>query len=164
MKFRLCYMFNVTCYNVDMTIFIGADHRGFDLKNKLIEYIQDKNIRVEDLGAFVYDQTKEDDYTDFAQKVAQAVLQNPKEFLGIVICGSGSGMAVAVNRNKGLYCGLGFSEEQVRHMRENDHINVLALPSDYIDFEKAKRFVDVFLSTEPLMQEKYLRRIKKLDM
>ena len=57
-----------------MTIFIGADHRGFELKNKLIEYIQEKNIRVEDLGAF--ENNPEDDYPDFAQKVAKAVLQN----------------------------------------------------------------------------------------
>jgi len=68
-----------------MTIFIGADHRGFELKNKLVEYLQNKNIRVEDLGNYEHD--PEDDYPDFAQKVAQAVLQNPDNFLGIVICG-----------------------------------------------------------------------------
>lgn len=145
-----------------MTIFIGADHRGFELKNKLIEYIQEKNIRVEDLGAYEYN--AQDDYPDFAQKVAQALLQNPKEFLGVTICGSGNGVAMAANRHKGVYCGLGFNEDQVKHMRENDHINMLALPSDYIDFEKAKRFVDIFLSTKPILQEKYLRRLKKLDL
>ncbi|KKQ36253.1 MAG: Ribose-5-phosphate isomerase B [Candidatus Roizmanbacteria bacterium GW2011_GWA2_37_7] len=55
-----------------MTIFIGADHRGFELKNKLVEYLQNKDIRVEDLGNYELD--PEDDYPDFAQKVAQAVL------------------------------------------------------------------------------------------
>lgn len=145
-----------------MTIFIGADHRGFELKNRLIEYIQEKNIRVEDLGAYEYN--AQDDYPDFAQKVAQALLQNPKEFLGVTICGSGNGVAMAANRHKGVYCGLGFNEDQVKHMRENDHINMLALPSDYIDFEKAKRLVDIFLTTKPILQEKYLRRLKKLDL
>lgn len=144
-----------------MTIFIGADHRGFELKNKLIEYIQEKNIRVEDLGAF--ENKPEDDYPDFAQKVAKAVLQNPKEFLGIALCGSGNGIAVSANRFKGIYCGLAFDEAQVKHMRENDHINMLALPSDYIDFEKARRLVDIFLTTKSIQQEKYLRRLKKID-
>src|SRR3989338_3291969 len=144
-----------------MTIFIGADHRGFELKNKLIEYIQEKNIRVEDLGAYEHDPL--DDYSDFAQKVAQAVLQNVKEFLGIVICGSGNGVAMASNRNKGIYCGLGFDVHQVKHMRENDHINMLAIPSDYIDFEVAKKFTDVFLSSQPKPEEKYIRRLNKID-
>lgn len=154
-------MFHVTCYNVNMTIFIGADHRGFELKNKLIEYIQEKNIRVEDLGAFELDPL--DDNPDYAQKVAQTVLQNPKEFLGIVICGSGNGVAMAANRFKGVYCGLGFDLHQVKHMRENDHINMLAIPADYIELEVAKKFVDVFLSSQPKQEEKYVRRLKKTN-
>jgi ribose 5-phosphate isomerase B len=153
-----------------MTIFIAADHRGFELKNKLIEYLQEKNIRVEDMGNYQYDPL--DDYPDFAKKVAQAVLQNPKDFLGIVICGSGVGVSIVVNRFKGIRCGLGFSPDQVKHIRENDHINVLALASDYLkngDGEKgnglawAKKLVDTFIETQPKMEEKYLRRIKKID-
>ena len=144
-----------------MTIFIGADHRGFELKNNLIEYLQEKNIRVEDLGNHQYDPL--DDYPDYAQRVTEAVLQNVKDFLGIVICGSGHGVATAANRFKGIYCGLGFDGDQIKHMRENDHINILALPAEYIDLEKAKTFVDVFLKTKPLLQEKYLSRLKKID-
>lgn len=144
-----------------MTIFIGADHRGFELKNKLIEYLQEKNIRVQDLGNYQYDVN--DDYPDFSNKVAEAVLQNPAEFLGIVICGSGVGVAIATNRQKGIRCALGFAANQVTHARENDHINVLALPSDLIDLDQAKLLVDAFLSSTPKEEEKYLRRIKKLD-
>jgi len=153
-----------------MTIFIAADHRGFDLKNKIIDYLQEKNIRVEDMGNYQYDPL--DDYPDFAKKVAQAVLQNPKDFLGIVICGSGVGVSIVVNRFKGIRCALGFSEEQIKHAKENDHINVLALASDYFKnnqeendqgLEKAKKLVDVFIETQPKMEEKYLRRIKKID-
>lgn len=151
-----------------MTIFIAADHRGFELKNSLIEYLHEKNIRIEDLGN--YQLEPEDDYPDYAKKVAQAVLQNPKNYLGIVICGSGVGVCINVNRFKGIRCGLGFEPDQVRHMRENDHVNVLALASDFIkteangpSLEKAKKLVDVFLETQPKQEEKYLRRIKKLD-
>ncbi len=144
-----------------MTIFIAADHRGFELKNKLIDYLQNKNIRVEDLGAYEYN--PEDDYPDFGQKAAQAVLQNPQEFLGIVICGSGVGVSIIANRHQGIRCALGFSEQQVKHARENDHINVLALASDFINFETATKLIEAFLSAKPKTEEKYLRRIKKLD-
>jgi ribose 5-phosphate isomerase B len=144
-----------------MPVFIGADHRGFELKNKIIEYLQEKNIRVEDMGNYQYDPF--DDYPDFVQKVAQAVLQNPKEHLGIAVCGSGVGVCIAANRFKGIRCGLGFEESQIAHARENDHINMLAIPSDYADFEKTKKFIDVFLETRPKMVEKYLARLRKLD-
>ncbi|MGB9883360.1 MAG: RpiB/LacA/LacB family sugar-phosphate isomerase [Microgenomates group bacterium] len=144
-----------------MTIFIGADHRGFNLKNQIIEYLHEKDIRIEDLGAYEYDPN--DDYPDFAKKVAQAVLQNPENHLGIVICGSGVGVAIAANRFKGIRAALGFDENQIVHARENDHINVLALPADYLDLEKAKVIVDKFLETHYKLEEKYLRRLKKLD-
>ena len=144
-----------------MPIFIAADHRGMELKNKLIDHLHEKNIRVEDLGAYEYD--PEDDYPDFAQKVTQAVLQNPDDFLGIIICGSGVGMAIAANRHQGIRCGLGFNEQQVRHARENDHINVLSLASDFTNFEAAVKLIEAFIFSKPKKDEKYLRRIKKLD-
>lgn len=144
-----------------MTIFIGADHRGYQLKDKLIEYLQSKNIRVEDLGNYEYD--AEDDYPSYANKVAQAVLQNPEQYLGIVICGSGVGVCVAANRHKGIYCGLGISEDHIKHIRENDHINVLALASDNFSLEESTKFVDAFLEAKPNPQKKYLRRLEMVD-
>jgi len=144
-----------------MTIFIAADHRGFELKNLLIEYLHEKNIRIEDLGNYQLD--PEDDFPDFAKKVAQAVLQNPEEYLGIVICGSGVGVTIAVNRFRGIRGGLGFEPDQVKHMRENDQINVLGLAADFLDPEKAKQLVDIFIQTLPKKEQKYFRRIKKLD-
>ncbi|NTU46018.1 RpiB/LacA/LacB family sugar-phosphate isomerase [Candidatus Roizmanbacteria bacterium] len=144
-----------------MTIFIGADHRGFALKEELLEYLQSKNIRVEDMGSYEYNAT--DDYADFARPVAQAVLQNPTDYRGIVICGSGIGVSEVANRFKGIYCALGFDERQVEHGRTHDNINVLALPSDYIDTEKAQRMVDIFIETAANVGEKYDRRQQKLD-
>ncbi len=144
-----------------MTIFIGADHGGFELKNKLIEYIQNKNIRVVDIGNYAYDPL--DDYPDFGKKVAEAVLQKPEESLGIVICRSGVGVCIATNRRKGIRCALGFNEEQVKHARENDHMNVLALAADFTDFETAIKLFDAFLAAHPKTEDKYLRWIQKLD-
>lgn len=144
-----------------MTIFIGADHRGYQLKDKLITYIQDKNIRIEDLGNYEYD--PHDDFPDYAQKVAQAVLQNPQEHLGIVICGSGAGVSIAANRYKGIYSVVGISPEQVLDSRRDDHINVLALAANFTTEEDAQRIVDAYLAGKPAHAEKYIRRLKKVD-
>lgn len=144
-----------------MTIFIGADHRGFELKNQILEYLHEKNIRIEDLGAYEYSPL--DDSVDFGQKVAQAVLQNPENYLGILICGSGCAVAMAANRLKGVRCGVAMNSHQATHIRENDHANILALASDYTPVEEAQKIIDAFLSASPKTDEKYLRRIKKLD-
>lgn len=144
-----------------MTIFVGADHRGFELKNKLVEYLHEQNMRVEDMGA--YEQDSEDDYIDFARKVAEGILMKPQESMGLLVCGSGVGVCIGANRYKGIRAALAFDDKQVAHARTNDHVNVLCLPSEWVDFEKAKTFVDTFLSTSQNNAEKYNRRTKKLD-
>ena len=144
-----------------MTIFIGADHRGFELKDQVTEYLQSKNIRTEDLGNYEYD--PQDDSPIYAQKVAQAVLQNPDEHLGIVICGSGVGVSIAANRYKGIYCGVGLNPDQVKSIREHDHINMLALASDYQSFEQVKKMIDIFIQTSKNLQKKYVKRLKIMD-
>lgn len=143
-----------------MTIFIGADHRGFELKDKIEEYLREKNVRVEDMGAYELD--PQDDFTDFAKKVAQAVAQKPNELLGIVICGSGSGVSVVCNKFKGVWCSTAVNKDEVQHVRERDHVNVLAIGSDYMNFDQAKMMVDIFLETAPTQEPKYLRRVKKI--
>lgn len=167
-----------------MQIFIGADHRGFELKNKLIDWLKSEGHQVEDCGNTKYE--AEDDYVDFAKAVAEKIIEagvdsggppngvaneawgkdetGPAEKpLGILICGSGVGVSVAANRFKGVVCALGFDADQVAHARENDHINCLSIPSDYIDLEKAKAITNAFLTAQPKQGEKYLRRLKKLD-
>ncbi len=144
-----------------MIVFIGADHRGFQLKDKLEEYLREKNIRTEDMGNYQYEPG--DDYPDYAKKVAQAVLQDPENHLGIVVCGSGVGVCIMCNRQKGIRSAVGTNVEQVKHIRSHDHINVLAIAADFVNFEQAKEMVDAFLDTEPLQDEKYLRRIRKID-
>lgn len=143
-----------------MTIFIGADHRGLKLKNIIVEYLQNKNIRIEDLGAYEYN--KDDDFPDFAKPVAEAVLSQPEKFLGIVICGSAVGVSIAANRYKGVYCGVGFDSEQIKSAKAHDHINILAIPADYLTTEKALELVDIFINTKPMHEEKYIRRLNKI--
>jgi ribose 5-phosphate isomerase B len=144
-----------------MNIYIGADHRGFDLKNQLIEHLQSQNIRIQDMGAYEYD--AKDDFPQFSQKVAKAVLMEPEMSLGIVICGSAVGVSIAANRFNGIYCGLGFNLDQVKSSRQHDHINVLAIPADYVTPNQAKEMVDAFLSTSTMHEDKYVRRLKQIE-
>lgn len=144
-----------------MHIFIGADHNGFELKNKLVEYLQEKNIRIEDMGNYELDLI--DDSPDFAKKVAQAVLQNPQESLGIVICGSGVGVSITANRYKGIRCALTFDPKQTKDTREDDHANMIAIPAEFVDFEKAKEIVEAFFAAVLKTDEKYMRRLNKME-
>src|SRR3990167_8435778 len=136
-----------------MKIFIGADHRVFELKEKLKSFLQTEGHEVEDCGAFEFEQT--DDASDYASKVAQKVLEN-SENLGIVICGSGAAVDITANRFKGIRCGLGFDLSQIEHMKGWDHINLLALPADNLYLEKAKSLVDAFIRTELKQEERMI--------
>src|SRR5688500_5589813 len=109
-------------------IFIGADHRGFELKAKINEWMRGRDLEFEDLGAF--EELPDDDYVDYAIEVGLHVAKNPIKNRGIVICGSGVGVDVAANKVNKVRCGLGFSPDQVHAARKDDDINVLALASD----------------------------------
>lgn len=144
-----------------MKVFIGADHNGFELKNQLVAYLKSKDIEVGDMGAYEHDPL--DDFPVFAKRVAAEVQKNHEEDRGIVLCGSGIGVAIAANRFKHIRCALGFDKTQVQHGRANDHINMLALPSDYLSLEQAQEFIDLFLETPIKPEEKYFRRSTQLD-
>ena len=141
-------------------IFIGADHRGFELKGKIAKWLAGRGYEFEDMGAYEYDH--EDDYVDFAVAVAQKVAVDPEAGRGMVICGSGVGVDIVANKVSGVRCGLGFSEDQVHAARKEDNINVLALAADNCEPELAVKLVEKFLDTGFVGQDKYLRRIEKI--
>lgn len=141
-------------------IYIGADHRGFELKAKINKWLQGRGYEFEDVGAYEYDH--DDDYVDYAIWVAQKVAQNPDKNRGVVICGSGVGAEIAANKVKRIRCGLGFEIDQVHAARKDDDINVLALAADNTDEEKALQLVAKFLETEFITSDRYLRRIEKI--
>jgi ribose 5-phosphate isomerase B len=143
-----------------MKIFLGADHRGFELKEFLREKLSSEGIEVIDCGAYFYDPG--DDYVDWAIKVAENVVAN-KNSVGILICGSGAGVCFSANKVKGIRAALCYEEEMARKAKEDDDINIICLASDFIDPEKAIRIIKVFLTTNFKNEEKYLRRIKKVQ-
>ncbi len=143
-----------------MTIFLGADHRGFELKNQVKLFLLDNDFEVKDLGANEF--VDNDDFVEYAINVGQNVSENI-DSRGIVICGSGAGVEIAANKIKGIRCSLGQSVEQIEKARQADDINVLSLSADFTDLEKAQDFIEVFLQTEFIPNENHNRRVGKLN-
>ena len=143
-----------------MTIYLGADHRGFELKEKLKEWLKGHGYSAEDLGAHKLE--PEDDYVDFAVAVAQKVSEGPDAHKGILICGSGQGMAIAANKFKGVYAALCWNEGVAKQSREHGNANVLVLPADELPFDFAVKIVEVWLDTPFRGEERHARRLKKI--
>ena len=142
-----------------MAIFIGADHRGFELKNQIIEWMQTQDHQVEDMGA--QELIPMDDYTDYAEKVGRSVAQEAGN-RGIVICGSGAGVDIASNKIKGVRCTVGFNVEQIKAARKDDNLNVLAIACNFTLFEDAKTLIETFLNTPYDPTDNHARRIEKI--
>jgi ribose 5-phosphate isomerase B len=133
--------------------FIASDHRGYKLK----EYLKEKFPLI-DLGTDT--DKKKVDYPDYAHKLSGFVKKEKSK--GILICGTGIGMSIAANRNKGIRAALCSNSNDAKLSREHNDANVLALKST-IKTSDAEKIVDVFFRTNFSNEERHKRRIKKLD-
>ncbi len=140
-------------------IYIGADHRGFELKEKIKEYLKANGHAFEDVGAMTHN--LEDDFVDFGHEVGMRIKNS--EDRGILLCRNGVGVDLVVNRFPHIRSVLGFDAEQVRLARNDDDVNVLSLPSEFIDEAKATELVEVFLATTFEGDERQMRRLEKID-
>ena len=122
-----------------MKIAIGSDHRGFEHKQHIIKHMAD--VAWTDVGCFSAERC---DYPVFAQLVAKALLEKEAD-LGILLCGSGIGMAIAANRFTGIYAGLCFSKTIARMAREHDNVNILVLPSDFVSPDESLEIIKSWL-------------------
>lgn len=141
-----------------MEIYLGADHRGWELKKKLRGWLQAKGYTVHDLGADKLE--ADDDYPRYAFRVAEAVAV--RQGRGIVICGSGAGMAIAANKVPGVRAVLAHDEALLGAARQDDDVNVLALGADFIAIEQAEKVVEVFLQTSFEPSEPHERRLNAI--
>ena len=142
-----------------MVIYIGSDHRGFDHKKVLKEYLAGLGYTVVDMGNENYDE--HDDYPDFAEKVAKKISTEGGK--GILICGSGAGVDIVANKFPGIRSSLVFNTEQAMDVRADDDANVLSLAADYVSTENAKKISSLWLSTEFSGEERFKRRLKKIE-
>ena len=144
-----------------MRIVLGADHGGLKMKEDVKEWLGEKGYEVKDVGA--KEKVEDDDYVDFAVLVAKE-LQEADKTKGFLFCRNGFGMVIAANRFGEVRCGLGFDVKAVEKGRMDDDINCLAFPADYVDLEKVKEMIGVFLETELNGDERYKRRLLKLSL
>ena len=145
-----------------MKIYLGADHAGFELKNKLREHLEKAGYKVEDVGAHELD--PEDDYPHYAYTVASKVLGDDQpDAKGILVCGSGQGMAIAANRVGGIRAAVIWSEEGARETRQDNDSNVLALPARMIDETTALKITDAWLKEPFSGADRHQRRLDELE-
>ena len=125
------------------SVVLGADHAGYHLKEYLKDILQGFNLRISDLGT---DSPAAADYPQYAHAVAREVAEG-RAGRGVLVCGTGIGMAIAANRHRGVRAVVCYSEEQATYSRSHNNANVLALASRWVPPETAKKVVHVFLST-----------------
>lgn len=140
-------------------IAIGSDHAGFELKQKLINYLNSKNVTTTDKGCYSEERA---DYPDYGHTVAMAILNNESEF-GILMCGSGNGINMSANKHKGIRSALCWNHEIAALARQHNNANILVLPARYISEEEAFMCVDTFLK-ETFEGGRHQQRIDKIDV
>lgn len=143
-----------------MEIYIGSDHAGYNLKQAVKKYLEEKGIKVLDLGCFSGEESA--DYPIIAREVSEKVLEYPNS-MGIMICGTGQGSAMACNRHKGIRAALCTSVELAEMARRHNHANVLCMGERTTPVPLALQIVDKFLETEPDPEERHKKRVDMLD-
>ena len=139
-------------------LYIGSDHGGFKLKERIGQFLREKEILISDMGPEKYEQ--EDDYVDFAIRLAEKVTREAAS--GILICRTGVGMAITANKVKGIRAGFCFCTKQARLAVEDNNINVLCLSADLVSEEENIEIVRTFVNTIFVAEERHVRRINKI--
>lgn len=144
-------------FNLTLPVAIGSDHAGFEHKEEIISYLESKGLKVKDVGAFSKDSA---DYPDFAHPVATLVEREQAAF-GILVCGSGNGVAITANKHQGIRAAICWGEELARLARSHNNANVLCVPARFVDGNVTKQMVDVFIDT-PFEGGRHENRVRKI--
>lgn len=141
-------------------VFLGADHRGFALKESLKKWLQQQGYPFTDIGNDHL--APSDDYVDFAHQVADRVRLDP-QYRGIVLCGSGVGVDIVANKVDGIRCALVFDTQRAIQARQHEDANMIALPADTLTDLQAQDIVKAFLDTDFSADPRHVRRLEKLE-
>ena len=136
---------------------IASDHAGFNLKENIKDFLINKNISIIDLGPTNNNSV---DYPDFAKKVSNRIKAN-KSDVGILVCGSGTGMAIAANKFNGIRAAVCYNSNSTRLSRKHNNANIISLGYKLIKKKNALALVTIFLNTK-FEGGRHLRRIKKI--
>ena len=140
-----------------MKIFISSDHAGFILKNYIFDNLKKRKFKIENLGPF---NGRSVDYPIYAKKLANKVSKNKTNF-GILICGSGTGMAMAANKVKNIRAAVCYNTKNTKLSRLHNNANIITVGSRLISKNLAFKLVNIFLKTK-FEGGRHLRRIKKI--
>lgn len=140
-----------------MKIAIGNDHAGVNYKNAIIEFLKSENIEFINFGT---DSTQSVDYPDFAHKVATEI-QNETCDLGILICGSGNGIAMTANKHQKVRCAVCWNKEIAELAKLHNNANIISIPARFSAIEQAVEMVKTFIKT-PFEQGRHSDRVKKI--
>ena len=136
---------------------IASDHAGFKLKEEIKNFLVSKNVSIFDLGPLNENSV---DYPDFAQKVSRRIKLNRSD-IGILVCGSGTGMAISANKTKGIRAAVCYNAESTTLSRLHNNANIIALGSRLTKKKIALKLVSIFLRTK-FEGGRHLRRVKKI--
>jgi len=138
-------------------IAIGGDHAGVGYKEQLKQHLGKLGYAVEDFGPYT---TASVDYPDYVHPLAKGIEAGEFDF-GIVICGSGNGVAITANKHQGIRAALCWNEELAALSRQHNDANVLAIPARFISYELAEKLADIFLAT-PFEGGRHTTRVGKI--
>ena len=138
-------------------ICISSDHAGLEVKEFIKDLAINSNISITDLGPF---QNKSVDYPDYAKKVSRRV-SNKKSQIGILVCGSGTGMAISANKTKGIRAAVGYNSKSTQLSRQHNNANILCIGSRLTNRKEIKKIVSIFLRTK-FEGGRHKRMIKKI--
>lgn len=144
-----------------MLFYIGADHRGFQLKESLKNYLKQAGYEAVDVGNEKYVAT--DDYPDFAAAAARKVSLDPENSRGILICGSGVGVDVVANKFKNVRSVLALNPDQAAASKNDDNTNLISFAADYTEEEDAKKILAAWMAASFSGEERHARRLKKIE-
>ena len=138
---------------------LASDHAGYELKQWVMQYLDEKGLTYEDFGAY---NDISSDYPDFAHPLAKSI-EKGECSIGIGICGSGEGMAMTLNKHQTIRAALCWEPVIAEITRKHNDANILVMPARFISTEKAKEIIDIFFNTE-FEGGRHLRRILKMPV
>lgn len=141
-------------------IYLGTDHKGFYLKEKIKPWLKDWKYNFEDLGALTLD--PKDNYPLYASKVARAVVAHKNSF-GILLCGSGVGVDVVANKFDGIRASIGKEVRQIAAGRHDDNMNVLVIAASFTSDKQTKDLIKIFLETKFSAKKRFTKRLKDIE-
>ena len=146
-----------TSFDLSKPIAVGADHAGYEYKTVIVDLLKNKGLEVKDFGTCSTDSV---DYPDFAHPVATAI-ENGEANLGILICGSGNGVAITANKHQGIRAAICWNKDIARLSRQHNNANILCIPSRFVPTPEAEEMVNIFLSA-PFEGGRHEKRVEKM--